>query len=108
MGHVHTPSKNANCYYCGSFERLSHGEEENKGFLTLTYNEETDNWFVKRIWNLDTTPFFTIYLSDTKSYEENCKILISEVEKNLYLDYGVIYVSNVMILICVRDWNLLQ
>ena len=28
MGHVHTPSKNANCYYCGSFERLSHGEEE--------------------------------------------------------------------------------
>ena len=81
MGHVHTPSKYANCYYCGSFERLAHGEEENKGFLTLTYDKDTDKWFVKRIWNLDTTPFFTIYLSDAKSYEENCKILVSEVER---------------------------
>ena len=38
MGHIHTPSKRQNCYYCGSFERMSHGEEEPKGFFTFDNN----------------------------------------------------------------------
>jgi hypothetical protein len=30
MGHIHRPSHRANVYYCGSFDRMVHGEEEAK------------------------------------------------------------------------------
>ncbi|MDY2700759.1 MAG: hypothetical protein SOV61_14620, partial [Lachnospiraceae bacterium] len=42
MGHIHTPSKRQNCYYCGSFERMSHGEEEPKGFFT--FDNSSGQW----------------------------------------------------------------
>ena len=57
MGHIHRPSHRANVYYCGSFDRMVHGEEEPKGFYTFTY---TDKWVSKFIVNNDSNKFITI------------------------------------------------
>ena len=57
MGHIHTPGKNGRVHYCGSFERMSHGEEENKGFYTLG---KSDIWRSKFIVNSLATPFISI------------------------------------------------
>ena len=34
-GHIHTHSQHGKVIYVGSFERLNHGEEEDKGFLFI-------------------------------------------------------------------------
>lgn len=61
MGHIHTPSKSYNCYYCGSFERMNHGEEEHKGFLTLTKNiDKNTEWEYRFVKNPNATLFKTI------------------------------------------------
>lgn len=61
MGHIHTPSHRANVYYCGSFERMAHNEEEAKGFYTFTRDfGQSSTWEAKFIKNSDTTLFKTI------------------------------------------------
>lgn len=59
FGHVHTPSirgyKHLTTLYVGSFERMTHGEEEPKGYITI----ETDKWTVTRHVNLGTLLFLT-------------------------------------------------
>lgn len=57
MGHIHRPSHRANVYYCGSFDRMVHGEEEPKGFYTFTYDK---GWVSKFIVNDDAYKFITI------------------------------------------------
>lgn len=42
MGHIHVHSHKEQVYYCGSFDRMSHGEEEPKGFFTF-YKEDRPN-----------------------------------------------------------------
>lgn len=56
MGHIHIHSHKNNIFYCGSFERMSHNEEEKKGFYSFTY---TDKWSNKFIPNPEATPFIT-------------------------------------------------
>ena len=59
MGHIHTPGKRGPVHYCGSFERMSHGEEENKGFYV--FSKETKNfWKSKFVVNTLATPFISI------------------------------------------------
>lgn len=61
MGHIHTPSKNSGVYYCGSFERLAHGEEEDKGFYVLTCDQKKqEGWRSKFIVDKTATKFVTI------------------------------------------------
>lgn len=60
MGHIHTPSKRMNCYYCGSFERMSHGEEEDKGFYVFTRTSSPNSWKSRFVVNTDAIPFRTI------------------------------------------------
>ena len=61
MGHIHSPGKYMNCYYCGSFERMTHGEEEDKGFYVFTKDINNGyGWESKFIVNKNTTPFITI------------------------------------------------
>ena len=60
MGHIHTPSKCGRVYYCGSFERMSHGEEENKGFYTFTKSEGDQFWTSRFVVNKDATPFISV------------------------------------------------
>lgn len=57
-GHVHTPSTNGKVVYNGSFDRLAHGEEEKKGFVSFKLK---DSKFTKTfIENKDAMPFVTI------------------------------------------------
>ena len=61
MGHIHTPGRFRNAYYCGSFERLSHGEEEDKGFYVFTREVQSANsWRARFVKNPFATPFITI------------------------------------------------
>lgn len=57
MGHIHTPGRKWNVYYCGSFERMSHGEEETKGFYT--FKKTSDTWSSKFIENTAAIPFIS-------------------------------------------------
>lgn len=57
MGHIHTPGKTNTVHYCGSFDRMSHGEEENKGFYVLT---KSDLWRSRFVVNSLATPFISI------------------------------------------------
>lgn len=57
MGHIHRPSHRANVYYCGSFDRMVHGEEEPKGFYTFIYQNK---WVSKFCINPDAYKFITI------------------------------------------------
>ena len=61
MGHIHTPSRNHNVYYCGSFERLAHGEEEKKGFYVFTLDQkQEEGWRSRFVVDELATPFVTI------------------------------------------------
>ncbi len=61
MNHIHIASKKEYVYYSGSFDRLAHNEESDKGFLTLTY---TDRWTVRFHKNPHATIHKTINLTD--------------------------------------------
>lgn len=58
MGHIHTPSHRGNCYYCGSFERMTHGEEEPKGFFTFIH--QTDHWNARFVEDKNAVKFISI------------------------------------------------
>lgn len=62
MGHIHVHSKRANVYYCGSFDRLAHGEEENKGFYVFTRAiDNVNDWQARFVTNPEATPFITLF-----------------------------------------------
>lgn len=60
MSHIHTSSRKSNIYYCGSFERMAHGEEENKGFYVFTKEEGSSDYHARFVVNHHATPFVTI------------------------------------------------
>lgn len=59
MGHIHTPSRRENVFYVGSFDRMSHGEEEKKGYL-LGYLHDHE-WKFKFKENKNASLFITMY-----------------------------------------------
>lgn len=65
FGHIHTPSikksNNITIIYIGSMERMAHGEEERKGFLTI----DTSNWVSTFIENKNTLLFSTYKSTNT-------------------------------------------
>lgn len=46
IGHVHTRSMNGKVLAQGSFDRITHGEEEDKGFVLASINEHPQAWFI--------------------------------------------------------------
>lgn len=60
MGHIHIHSHVANVYYCGSFDRMAHGEEEPKGYWSFQYNASNNQWFHKFVENKRAMPFITV------------------------------------------------
>lgn len=78
MGHIHTPSKRKNVIYVGSFDRMSHGEEENKGYLICTKDKE--HWKFRFIENTEAVKFFTI-VPKGNNHGEVIKSFVSLVEK---------------------------
>lgn len=59
MGHIHSPGRKRNIYYCGSFDRMAHGEEEKKGYYIFTWRNE-DGWKSRFVQNTLATPFISI------------------------------------------------
>lgn len=62
MGHIHIHSKHNNIYYCGSFDRMSHNEEEKKGFYSFTYQK--GKWNATFHENKAATPFISLILTE--------------------------------------------
>lgn len=89
MGHIHTSSRKENCYYCGSFDRMVHGEEEPKGFFTFT--RENHNWIPKFVENKEATKFVSIYpQGDTP--DEIIADYVKKVEENFPDKHGYVRV----------------
>ena len=59
MGHIHISSHKKNVYYCGSFERMSHGEEQPKGFYA--FDNSSGKWKATFVKNDQASLFVTIY-----------------------------------------------
>lgn len=62
-GHVHIPVVREKLISGGSFERLAHGEEHDKGYFIIDYNTTTRTATNEFIVNKLTTPFITISIS---------------------------------------------
>ncbi len=60
MGHIHIHGKTDNVHYCGSFERMAHGEEEDKGFYVFTKEKDDNTWKSRFVLNKDATRFITL------------------------------------------------
>jgi DNA repair exonuclease SbcCD nuclease subunit len=63
-GHVHTPGCfNGHVYYCGSPLRMNHGEEEEKGFIILLHNLETQQYYIQMNF-IESFRYVTISVDD--------------------------------------------
>ena len=61
MGHIHVHSRKYNIYYCGSFDRMAHGEEEPKGFYVFTRDDANrEGWRTRFVVDTLATPFISI------------------------------------------------
>lgn len=72
-GHVHTASVFGKVINHGSFDRLSHGEEEAKGFFYIKYDTETKKAKHEFIENKYATVFHTINITDKEHDIARCK-----------------------------------
>ncbi len=84
MGHIHHPSHRANVYYCGSFDRMAHGEEEAKGFYVFT---RQDKWVSRFVVNKDACPFITIK-PEGDNLENKINYLLKEIDTKFPQRYG--------------------
>jgi hypothetical protein len=87
-GHVHTPSLKSHrfsndhelhFFYNSSFERLAHGEEEDKGFMLVT--EDGDDTEFKFVKNPYATGFFTFDLYAYDKSEDIFRIFEEKMSK---------------------------
>lgn len=93
VGHIHTSSINSRIIAQGSFDRLRHGEEEEKGCYYLTISDIQDDTF-QFLENKNAMLFKTINLED-KTLEEVLLELDNEIPK-LPIDSNVrIIVNNI-------------
>lgn len=82
MGHIHTPGQTKNVYYCGSFDRLAHGEEEDKGFYVFTdLMQQPGSWKARFVKNPYTIPFCTIVPEDTTDIPRITRSFLETVEE---------------------------
>ena len=88
MGHVHHPNKTDNVIFNGSFERLGHGEEEDKGFVYIEDFGRNAN--IEFVENKLSTKFLTFDLSEHKYIE----LAISKYEELMlpYVQEALIYI----------------
>lgn len=79
VGHIHTPSVYERILAQGSFDRLAHNEEEDKGghLITIYKNGEMSFNFIKN----KKAMIFKTYRFETEDLEEITKILDKEIDK---------------------------
>ena len=80
-GHIHTHSQHGKVIYVGSFERLNHGEEEDKGFLFIEDNKKFNK--IKFIKNENANLFITINVDILKDPIKKIDGMIKDKEVNL-------------------------
>ena len=68
MGHIHIASHRGYVYYTGSYDRMTHGEEEPKGYLQIEKTKTSA--VVKRIINTNSQVFKTYSTTGTDPYPE--------------------------------------
>jgi DNA repair exonuclease SbcCD nuclease subunit len=84
-GHIHKRISYKNIEYINSFDRWRHGEEEDKGYLYIRYNQKQKNIVsIEYIINEDSYKYITIYYRDiyTLNSDELIKFL-SETSKGV-------------------------
>jgi hypothetical protein len=81
-GHIHTPSVHGKLIYVGSFDRLAHGEEHTKGFITV--DDATNK--VTFISNDDAYPYISVKLNDTLTTDTVLSYIFSKGEVMKLLD----------------------
>jgi DNA repair exonuclease SbcCD nuclease subunit len=81
-GHVHTFSKHKSIFSGGSFERLCHGEEEDKGFVTIKYDPVTRQSSYDFIINHDASIFKT-FTTPTSPTKEQIELLLVKIKQYL-------------------------
>lgn len=90
FGHIHIPSVKANMIYCGSFDRLRHGERGKKGFFTI--EDHTNITFIE---NLSAMIFKDFVWK--KSYQDDIKYLEDFILKTYKDRVGFIRLFNVSV-----------
>lgn len=78
VGHIHTPSVYERIIAQGSFDRLAHNEEEDKGGVMITLTEKESTF--KFVYNKNAMIFKT-YRFDKESIEEITNILDKDLKK---------------------------
>lgn len=79
MGHVHQCNFTENVFYNNSFDRLAHGEEEPKGYMSIIdYGDRAQIEFIE---NKDATKFITFDLSQYFDHVEIGRVYIDRVTK---------------------------
>lgn len=61
MGHIHKHGRHNNIYYTGSFDRMAHNEEEDKGYYVFTVDLDKNVWDSKFVVNEDAVKFISLY-----------------------------------------------
>ena len=79
VGHIHTPSVYERIIAQGSFDRLAHNEEEEKGGVIITIQDKGESSF-KFVYNKNAMVFKT-YRFENESLEEITAILDKDVKK---------------------------
>lgn len=108
-GHVHTGDSFDNkIFYTGSFEAFCFGEPDNKGFLKTTFDPETKEYEVTRIFNEESEKFLTIdfnkdlegsledkieTIEEMKKQFKNVRIICEDAESNREIIEGLKNVS---------------
>lgn len=78
VGHIHTPSVYERIIAQGSFDRLAHNEEEDKGGVVITLTEKESSF--KFVYNKNAMIFKT-YRFDKESIEDITNILDKDLKK---------------------------
>lgn len=74
-GHVHIANVYKRVFNCGSFERMQHGDEGDKGYFSLHYNTKTHKLNYEFVVNKNTTPFITVDLNQVNNVEDALKLI---------------------------------
>jgi len=90
-GHIHVSSIYKNVLTIGSFERMAHGEESDKGFYILEYHTDKPNFTYTFIKNEEAFVFKTINVTFQKTHDDAVNFFVGEVKK-VYSEHKRVFI----------------